>query len=209
MVPALGMLGRVIYRLALLGSRALMAAAAHVRAGDLAVLDRPGPYILAVNHLSSWDVPLIFSRTPAHRRMVVLAADKWRRVLPIRWLFDAVGCVWVKRGEVDRAALNAVLAQLRRGRVVGIAPEGTRSKTGALQRARHGAGWLARMSGTPVIPMALWGVERIGPGRRPEVFVRAGEPLALPREASNDEATERIMRAIAALLPESYRGAYR
>lgn len=198
----------MVYRLALLGARALMSAVARVRADGLAVLDRPGPYILAVNHLSSWDVPLIFSRTPAHKRMVVLAADKWRRVLPIRWLFDAVGCVWVKRGEVDRAALAAVLGHLERGRVVGIAPEGTRSRTGALQRGRNGAAWLARVSGAPVIPVGLWGVEHIGVGRRPQVHVRTGEPISLPREAGNDEATDRIMRAIAALLPEAYRGVY-
>lgn len=140
--------------------------------------------------------------------MVVLAAEKWHKVLPIRWVFDGVGCVWVRRGEVDRQALAEVMTYLKNGRVVGMAPEGTRSKTGALQKARNGAAWLARASGAPIIPVALWGVENIRVFHRPEVQVRVGAPLRLTREDNLDEATERIMRQIAQMLPEKYRGVY-
>lgn len=198
----------MIYQAAQTGSRALMALAARARVSGLENFPADGACIIATNHLTAWDTPLIFSIVPRKWRVVVLAAEKWRKVLPIRWLFDGVGCVWVRRGEVDRQALSEVIAHLRNGRVVGMAPEGTRSKTGALQKARNGVAWLARASGAPVVPVALWGVEDIRIARRAEAQVRVGAPLRVTREDDLDAATTRIMGEIAAMLPEKYRGVY-
>ncbi|HQV70524.1 MAG TPA: lysophospholipid acyltransferase family protein [Thermoflexales bacterium] len=198
----------MIYDLAQSGARLLMALAADVRVSGRENFPADGNCIIATNHLTAWDTPLIFSIVPRRWRVVVLAAEKWHKVLPIRWVFDGVGCVWVRRGEVDRQALAEVMTYLKNGRVVGMAPEGTRSKTGALQKARNGAAWLARASGAPIIPVALWGVENIRVFHRPEVQVRVGAPLRLTREDNLDEATERIMRQIAQMLPEKYRGVY-
>jgi 1-acyl-sn-glycerol-3-phosphate acyltransferase len=77
-----------------------------------------------------------------------------------------------------------------------------------LQKARNGAAWLARASGAPIIPVALWGVENIRPFPRARVQVRVGAPLRVTREDNLDEATECIMREIAQMLPETYRGVY-
>ena len=141
-----------------------------------------------------------------------LAAEKWRSVLPIRLLCESMDVVWIKRGEVDREALRSILKTLKSGKSIGIAPEGTRSKTHQMQPAKSGAAWLARSSGVPIIPVALWGVECIAPNlkrlRRTRVYIRAAPPITLSRDDDPDAATQHIMQTIAAMLPEQYRGAY-
>jgi 1-acyl-sn-glycerol-3-phosphate acyltransferase len=144
--------------------------------------------------------------------LTVLAADKWRRVLPILLLFNAMGAVWVKRGEVDRAALRACLDVLAHGGAMGMSPEGTRSKTGGLQKGRAGVAYLAAKANVPVLPVALWGVEQIGPSlkrlRRADVYVRAGAPLRMDPALSLEANTDNLMRTIARMLPKQYRGVY-
>lgn len=187
-----------------------LVARVHVEGAE--ILNASAPFIMASNHLTSWDPPLIFSIVPRQHCVTVLAADKWRKVLPIRWLFDSIAAVWVRRGDVDRVALSAVLAALKRGKVLGIAPEGTRSKTGALQTARNGVTWIAQKASAPIIPIAIWGVENIQPSlrklRRADVYVNVGLPILFDSTQSNDANTDRVMREIAKRLPEQYRGVY-
>jgi 1-acyl-sn-glycerol-3-phosphate acyltransferase len=207
----------MFYAIAHLIARILIAAVARVHLEGAEHLRQPPPFILATNHLTSWDPPLIFAITPRRVRITVLAADKWRKVLPILVLFNLMGAIWVKRGEVDRAALRQCVASLRAGRCIGMSPEGTRSRTGGLLPGRSGVAYLARKAGVPILPIALWGVERIGPSlrrlRRADVYVRVGPFLHLEEGAARsgqvEEDTERIMRAIAGMLPEEYRGVYR
>ena len=129
-------------------------------------LRAPGAFIIASNHLTNWDAPLIYSQMPLGKPLIPLAGEKWRSVLPIRLLFNSINAVWIKRGEVDRDALRAITHALKNGNSVGIAPEGTRSKTRQMQPAKPGAAWLARSTGVPVIPAAVWGVEDIAPNLR-------------------------------------------
>jgi 1-acyl-sn-glycerol-3-phosphate acyltransferase len=185
----------------------------HVESEGAHHLRQPGAYIIASNHLTNWDAPLIYSQMPFGKPLVPIAADKWRDVLPIRWLLDSIDAVWIKRGEVDRDALRAITQVLKSGRAVGIAPEGTRSKTKALQPAKPGVAWLARSTGVPIIPVAVWGVEDIAPNlkrlRRTCVHIHFAPPITLAREADVNASTAQIMHTIAALLPERYRGVYR
>ncbi|HEY3341557.1 MAG TPA: lysophospholipid acyltransferase family protein, partial [Anaerolineae bacterium] len=137
---------------------------------------------------------------------------KWRKVLPILLLFNGMGGIWVKRGEVDRAALRACLAVLSHGGVMGMSPEGTRSRTGGLQKGRSGVAYLATKANVPVLPVALWGVEQIGRNlrrlRRTDVYLHVGEPYRMDPAVSHNENTDRLMRIIAGMLPEQYRGVY-
>ncbi len=203
----------MFYRFAHLVVRLLIATVARVHLEGAPNLRVPPPYILATNHLTSWDPPLIFALSPVSTHMTVLAADKWRKVLPILILFNAMGAIWVKRGEVDRVALRACIGVLARGGVMGMSPEGTRSRTGGLIKGRSGVAYLASKAGVPVLPVALWGVERIGRNvhrlRRTDVYVRVGEPLRMDPALSYDGNTERLMRVIAGMLPPQYRGVYR
>jgi 1-acyl-sn-glycerol-3-phosphate acyltransferase len=175
-----------------------------------------GPLLIAMNHLSYFDPPLVLISVP--RKMTVFAARKYRRNPFLRILFEGMGCIWVRQAEADHDALRSALERLKAGAALGISPEGTRSRaTHALQPARNGAAFLASRSGVPVLPLALWGTDHLASDlrhlRRGKVFIRIGKPFqinASPRAkgAALDEITEKIMSAIAALLPPEYRGVY-
>jgi len=178
-----------------------------------------GPFISVSNHTHWLDPPLIMASLP--RRVYPLTADKWRRRPVVGQLMASVGAIFVMRGEVDRRALRKAMEVLKQGRVLGVAPEGTRSKTGALQRGRGGAAYIACLTGVPLVPVGVVGVEKalseLKHLRRPQVKVVIGQPFTLPplpREPGGKserlkEYTTQIMYRIAELLPEEYRGVYR
>lgn len=176
-----------------------------------------GPLILVTNHLHFLDAPVVFAVMPL--RSYVLAAEKWETRPIMSWLFKAVDAVFVHRGEADIDALRKVEALLKRGSVVGIAPEGTRSKTGGLQQGKGGAALVASRTGATLIPVVVYGQEKVFTElrrlRRADMYLVIGEPFQVaPPAATNrsrqlDEMTLDIMLRIARLLPPEYRGVYR
>jgi 1-acyl-sn-glycerol-3-phosphate acyltransferase len=136
----------------------------------------------------------------------------------LNWLFNLWGIIPVRRGEGDTSALRKAIKALEEGFIFGIAPEGTRNKTGKLKRALPGAVMLAIHSGAPIIPMAHWGGEsflrNLMRFKRTDFHIRVGEPFHLnlagvkvTREARQQIADEMMMR-LAELLPPDYRGFY-
>ena len=177
---------------------------------------REPPYILVTNHLSVFDLPLVLTVCPHVVR--AFAADNHRRNLFYAPLLALFGSIWVRRGDVDRRALREALDVLKRGEVLGMAPEGTRARgVPALQKGKTGAAYLATRADVPIVPAAVSGTEKIMQNlarlRRTEVRVAVGEPFHLPesgrvRSQKLAEYTDLIMRRIAELLPEEYRGVY-
>jgi len=176
-----------------------------------------GGYLLAVNHLSRLDPPLIFALIDRDD-VTALVADKYQKHPFFRWIIQIVDGIWINRGEADLSALRQARDYLRGGGVLGIAPEGTRSRTGALIRAKTGTAYLADKSGVPVIPAAINGTDgaiwRALLLQRPRIHVQIGAQVdLLPikrecREATLQRNTDEIMCRIAAMLPERYRGVY-
>ncbi len=173
-----------------------------------------GPIILAFNHLHMFDTIVM---APVTKRQVVpFAADKWRDRGIAGWLLKQIGSIFIKRGEVDRQALKDSFKALDSGYPLVIAPEGTRSKTSQMQMARPGIAFIAQRDRVPIVPVAQWGVERIGEWkhlRRPVCHVVVGEPFYLPQlqkpsTAQLQALSDLIMLKIALNLPESYRGVY-
>lgn len=191
----------------LLTSRVVVEGASHIPA--------TGPFMLATNHLSYLDSPLMFVAVP--RIMYFLAGEKYASHLFFGLILRVGGAIFVQRGEVDRAALRQASAALRDGNCLTVAVEGTRSKTGALIPGKTGAAYLATRENALIVPAAIWGSEQIGPAwkklQRARVHIRFGEPFRLPEGRARAEAldahTDEIMTTIAAMLPEGYRGAYR
>jgi 1-acyl-sn-glycerol-3-phosphate acyltransferase len=175
-----------------------------------------GGFLLTTNHLSQIDPPLLLLAVP--RRIRVFAAEKYRRNPFFRLLFDVMGCVWVRQFEADHEALREAIHHLKEGGILGMSPEGTRSReTHALMRARGGAALIASRAGTPILPMAVWGTENFVRDllhlRRAHISVRIGKPYRLDisphaKGADLEKGTDEIMYAIAALLPPAYRGEY-
>lgn len=178
-------------------------------------IPQEGAYLLVMNHLSIWDPPVVFMHTP--RRMVSFVADKWRKNALISWVVSTIGVVWVARGEADMSAIKQSLGFLRNGQPMGMAPEGTRSLTGALIQGKTGAAYLADRAGVPLVPCVVYGTEAVTANikrfRRTEIVMEIGEPFRLPpngraKAAELDRYTDQIMVALARLLPEKYHGVY-
>lgn len=174
------------------------------------------PYILVTNHLSIFDLPVIFVTCP--HRVHAFAAAKHRRNPIYVSLLSAVGAIWVQRGEVDRRALREALQLLEDGSVLGMAPEGTRSRDSyTLLEGKAGPAYLATRADVPLLPVGLAGTENVKENlprlRRTEVEMTVGEPFRLPasgrvRTPELREHTDLIMRRIAVLIPPEYRGVY-
>lgn len=179
-----------------------------------------GPYIVVSNHTSNLDPPFIGEAIGRHtgRPIHFMAKEEIRHWPLIGWLARGSGVFFVRRGEGDRAAQRIAMAHLAAGRPIGIFPEGTRTRDGVLREPKAGVALLAIRSGAPLLPVAISGSGKIFPGRsrwphRTRVDIRIGEPFRLQHRPEGHldrellaEGTERIMREIAALLPEWQRG---
>lgn len=174
------------------------------------------PYILVTNHLSIFDLPVVFVTCP--HRVHAFAAEKHRSNPIYAPLLSAVGAIWVQRGEVDRHALREALHLLEEGGVLGVAPEGTRSReSSTLLEGKAGPAYLATRADVPLVPVGLAGTEQVRVNlprlQRTEVRMAIGEPFRLPqagrvRTPKLREYTDLIMHRIAELLPPDYRGVY-
>jgi 1-acyl-sn-glycerol-3-phosphate acyltransferase len=169
-------------------------------------------YVLAANHLHALDPAIGLLLVPG--RVVGIVKEKWNRV-PYRWMLRAMSEV-VFVGRSNRGALDAAIAELTGGAVVAILPEGTRSRTGVMGQGHRGVALLAARAQVPVVPACAYGQERAAASwrrmKRVRVRVRIGEALAPPRPGAGKPEllryTDEVMVAIAALLPDAYRGAY-
>ncbi len=172
---------------------------------------RQGPFLIAANHLAWADIPLIPLYLPG--KVVYMAKEEYFSS-KIAWLVRFLGAFPVKRGEGDRQALRAADEQLKKGNVVVLFPEGTRSRTRMMAKGHAGLGMIALRSGVPVIPVAIWGSENLLKKFGARITISYGTPMLLKPKGTKitrediDNATEEVMRAIAAMMPPEYRGAY-
>jgi 1-acyl-sn-glycerol-3-phosphate acyltransferase len=178
-----------------------------------------GNVIVAANHLGRLDTAALFYIID-REDIIMPVAEKYKNHLIFGTLGRAVNAVWLNRFEADYSALREILARMEKGGMLVIAPEGTRSKSEALQEAKLGVAFLAGKSGFPILPVAVTGtedraiVENLKHFRKSKIVVRAGElfyiqiPKGKGREEAMRQATDEIMCQIAALLPEKYRGVY-
>src|SRR5215216_5578995 len=178
-----------------------------------------GNVIVAANHLGRLDTAALLCILD-REDIIMPVAEKYKNH-PFYGAFGrSVNAVWLNRFEADYSALRQILERMKQGGLLVIAPEGTRSKTEALQEAKMGVAFLASKSGYPVLPVAVTGtedrriVENLKHFRRSKITVTAGDMLEIQlpagkgREQAMHLATDEIMCRIAALLPEKYRGVY-
>lgn len=177
-----------------------------------------GSLIVAFNHLAHLDPLLVIAAMPYPVDPIALS-DLYS-VPGTGLALRAYGAVPVHRDQVDRQVIRRALNILRGGGVIILAPEARRSVTGALERARTGAAYLALKSRAPVLPVAITGTDKILSElkrlRRPRLTAAFGQPFTLShyeedgrvQRVKRREATDEIMTHIAQMLPQEYRGVY-
>ena len=172
---------------------------------------RTGAVIVVSNHLSNADPPILAAGL-AQRRVRYMAKHTLFR-FPMGIIVRLYGAFPVRRFEADMAALLNAERILRDGGVLGMFPEGTRSRTGMLGKPHPGTALIAIRSGALVLPCAITGTEQLSNPlnllRKPRITVQIGRPIAVekrkrPTEQEVSELTEAIFRAIAAMLPPKY-----
>ena len=183
-------------------------------------LPTQGNFVIATNHLGIVDAPLAFYALDRWD-LFVLVGEKWKKKLFFRWLGKYFNFIFIDRFNPDIKALRTVMALMDEGKNLVIAPEGTRSRTGALIEGKPGVSYLATRLGQPIVPVAIAGTEdkvifgNLKRLRRSHIVLKAGPAFTLPplprknRDAVLKQYTDEIMCRIAALLPEKHRGVYK
>jgi len=183
-------------------------------------LPSEGGFVIASNHLGRLDSALLFFGFD-REDFIMPVAEKYEHHPIFGPIGRALGAIWLDRFNPDVRALREMMQRMKRGEVLVIAPEGTRSKTEALQEGKPGVVFLASRAGVPIVPVALHGTEdrvildNLKHFRRSHIIGRAGPPFMLPpirggqdRDKALRDQTDELMCRIAALLPEKYHGVY-
>jgi 1-acyl-sn-glycerol-3-phosphate acyltransferase len=183
-------------------------------------LPTEGGYILVANHVASADPPMLAVSMYPKWPKFMAKLELFEKQPLIGSLFALSGAFPVRRFDADLAALREAQAQLDDGQILGMFPEGHRSDNASLMEAHPGTALIALRSGVPVVPVGITGSEQFRRGlrvflQRPQVRMVFGDPFVLKpagnrvRRADVEDASLRIMREIAALIPAGYRGVYR
>jgi 1-acyl-sn-glycerol-3-phosphate acyltransferase len=198
--------------------RSLFRILSRVEIEGLRNVPRSGSYLVACNHISIYEPPLVLAFWPTVLE-VAAAVDVFDRPQQGA-LVRLYGSLPVHRGEFDRRLIESMVDMLTAGRPVLIFPEGGRTHSPGLRQAWHGASYVAARARVDVIPVGVTGTEALGEAihqhRRTRLRMSIGEALPTPaidlrapeRKRALLSHTEEIMRGIATLLPESYRGVY-
>ena len=176
-----------------------------------------GPYLVVLNHTSTVDTPVLLLTFPI-MKWRFFAVEKWKTHPIFGPIMAWLGAIYVARGEIDRNQLREALAAIEQGVVFGLAPEGTRSKSGQMMEAKDGAAYLASRTNIPIVPVGLVNCDVIFKNfkqlKTTPVQVNIGEPFYLPDMGRRVRAkdlpafTHYIMVKIAEQLPERYHGVY-
>jgi len=178
-----------------------------------------GGVIIALNHLSYIDIPVLFVN-PRRSDITALITTKYKTHAFIRWFSETAEGIWIDRDVADFTAIRKASQALAQGKALGISPEGTRSQNHELAEGKQGTALLALKSNVPIVPVGIQGTEfaidKFKHFKKPHMIARFGQTFTLaPIDDAVNRAetlqcyTEEIMCRIAVLLPEKYRGFYK
>lgn len=134
-----------------------------------------GPVILAINHQSLWD-PLV-AASSLERKVSFMAKEELFGIPVLGGIFSRLGAFPVKRGQGDMNAIRQSLAILKEGRVLGLFPEGTRSKDGEIQKGLPGMVLLMEKSKATVVPIKMFGTRKLLTKGWGKITVVVGKPM--------------------------------
>jgi 1-acyl-sn-glycerol-3-phosphate acyltransferase len=176
-----------------------------------------GPLLVVANHINAADPPLL--SVSLNRKHIFMAKEELFRSKLIGYFIRSFGSFPVRRGRLDAKALRQADQLLAQGFALVMFPEGTRSHNSQLQHALPGSALIAARSRVPILPVGITGTERLKGitwlVKRPRITVNVGHPFLLPpidgrlTKAKLAEHADLIMRRIAELIPEGYRGDFK
>lgn len=157
-------------------------------------IPKEGPVIICSNHISNYDPPIVGITCP--RPIHFMAKEELFQNKIFGFILKNVNAILIKRGMSDRNALRKGLEVLKEGHVLGLFPEGTRSKTGEIKKGMAGAGFFALRSKATVVPCAIVGSYT----SKEPLKVFYGKPVDIETlrstKASAQEVTDTIMNEI-------------
>ncbi|AJA47426.1 1-acyl-sn-glycerol-3-phosphate acyltransferase [Clostridium pasteurianum DSM 525 = ATCC 6013] len=185
-----------------------------------------GPFLFIGNHLSNSDGIVLWK-----------VMKKWDPtfVAGVKLQKDALtylGTIAVKNTPIvpntaDKAGISNIIKLIKSGENIVMFPEGTRSRVGAMIKARKGLNLIVKLSKARLVPIGIYGSEKLLPiGKdadmnretlhKAKVYIKIGKPFEMvkrnageDRKEYEERATDEAMRKIAELLPEEYRGVYK
>jgi len=176
-----------------------------------------GPLLAAANHVNFLDAPVIISHLHPRPTTGLVKKESWDNLLHA-FLFNVWGGIPIDRDIADFTAFREAKKALKDGKILAVAPEGTRTEDGRMIRAKPGIGILATQCDCPILPMAYYGHENFSENlkrlKRTPMKIKVGDPFRINLEghSKNKETmqalADAIMIEIAKLLPEKYRGVY-
>jgi 1-acyl-sn-glycerol-3-phosphate acyltransferase len=165
---------------------------------------RTGPFILASNHLSPFDVPVLMRHTPRVLDFVSIV-EVFRNPV-MAWFFSSMGAFPLDRWRVDVRTTNIILERLRRGRAVAMFPEGRlRAVADSVLTGgtfRPGIIRIARLAGVPVVPVAVWNTGAFArpaswaPVRGTVYGVNYGEPIQVTEDDDGERRLAETFRLL-------------
>jgi len=166
---------------------------------------RTGGALLVSNHQSFFDPVLVAVGLP--RQVHYMARQSLFQNRVFRWLILSLNAMPLRRGTVDLGALRETVARLKRGELVLVFPEGTRTPDGRIQPLRRGVELLARNSGVPIVPVVIDGAYECWPKhrslpRRGPVRVIFGPPVAIEELETRGQAARVLRSALEGLLED-------
>ena len=184
------------------------------------------PTIFICNHLSNSD-GLVLDKALKEIDPTFVAGVKLSNSAVSSIGVNVIKTTNIKPNTADLEGLKKITKLVNQGESLLIFPEGTRSRVGSLIEARKGILLIARMTGAPIVPIGLYGTEKLLPINKEgnmnaeafnyaDVHINIGKQFEFPNRAKEqdkkeyeDLATKYIMKKIAELLPENYRGVYK
>jgi 1-acyl-sn-glycerol-3-phosphate acyltransferase len=202
----------VAYHATRLAAKCLFGCVAHIRVLHRQKGNRPGPFILAANHISHFDPPII--ATIVRRKVDWMAMAEFFPYPVLGHILRAINCFPADRHRADRGTIRTALDRLKRKRIVGMFPEGgiRDGANSVLEGAvlRPGVSTLAHMAGVPILPCVILGSDRLYsrtnwlPWRRTPVWIAFGEPILQFPEMEKATARRRLEQDVATAFRELY-----
>lgn len=183
---------------------------------ELEKLPTRGPYIIAMNHINFLEVPLFVVDLYPRRIHGIAKKETWHNPI-LKIMANLWEAIPIDREGFTANTFRKAKEHLQKGKIILIAPEGTRTGNGKLKKAHSGIITMTLQSDVPIYPVVHFGGEQfwrnITKFKRTKFTYRVGAPLRVKKQQVNDKVvrrlqTDQLMFRMAALLPEQYRGVY-